>query len=104
MSDGLSSSATRLFGREHLRGMSEVVGTGEDNAFGCVLSPPTLLERLRYNFTYFYLNYMVLTAVLFALNIVFRPSAWIGIGFLAVAWIGMTNSIQDERMLKAACK
>lgn len=100
--DGLSNSASQMFSRDNLRSFSALLGTGEDNAFGCLLSPPLLVERLRHNFTYFYLNYMVLTAAFFCVCVFLKPTAWIGIGILAVAWVGMANSIQDERMLKGA--
>ena len=105
VSDGLSQSASQLFSRDNLRSFSAVLGTGEDHAFGCLVLPPSaLVARLRHNATFFYLNYMVLTAALFCVNVLLKPSAWIGIGVLAVAWMGLANSIHDERMLKAACK
>ena len=106
MPDGMNQtigSGSSLFSRDNLRSMSELLGTGEDHAFGCLLSPPALLERMRHNIPYFYLNYIFLTVTFFCVNVLLKPTAWIGIGLLAVAWIGMANSIHDERQLKAAC-
>lgn len=103
MNQNFESGSSSLFSRDNLRSMSALLGTGEDHAFGCLLSPPALAERLRHNIPFFYLNYMVLTAAFFCVCVLLKPSAWIGIGLLAVAWVGMANSIHDERQLKAAC-
>ena len=104
MAAGMSNTAGRLFSADNLRSISAMLGSGEEKPFGLLLSPSGLLDRLRHNFGFFYLNYMVLTAVLFVLNVFFSPSAWIGMIILGVMWVGMINSIPDERQLKMASK
>ena len=102
MADGLSNTASRLFSREKLRSVSALLGSGEERAFGCETAPSELKSRLQFNLGYFYLNYVYLVGMLFAINVFFSPSAWVGLAVLAVAWFAMINTITDERMLKIA--
>lgn len=97
-----SDYAARIFSRENLRSVGEFLGTGEEKAFSLLLNPTGLLDRLRYNCTYFYLNYFAMTALLFVLNVFFSPSAWIGILLLAVLWVAMVNNVKEENALKMA--
>ncbi|CAB9523377.1 expressed unknown protein [Seminavis robusta] len=100
MSSGLSNSVAGIFSRENLRSPAVVLGSGEDQAFSLVLSPPSLLERIRHNIGFYYLNYLFLTAAIFLLNVFFSPGSWMAMLFLAVLWVGMVNTITDERLLK----
>jgi hypothetical protein len=104
MVDGLTNTAQQMFSRDKLRSISVFFGMGQETqAYSCLLSP-AMLDRVRQNFSFFYLNYMVLTAALFFLPVVFSFTAWVVIGALAAAWIGMINSVTDERMLKVGSK
>jgi hypothetical protein len=76
-----------MFQREHVRGISVCFGVGEERAFYVETTPSLLIERLRHNVTFFYLNYMLVTAVLFCLTLLISPSAIVGIGLLALAWM-----------------
>jgi hypothetical protein len=56
------------------------------------------MYRMRTNVNFFFLNYMLLTAVLFGLTLLVSPGAIIGIGLLALAWMalamGLIRSLQ----------
>jgi len=52
------------------------------------------VPRLQHNIKFFYLNYMILTAVFFVLTLVVSPSAIIGIALLGFAWGAMIKSTQ----------
>lgn len=97
-----SGYAARIFSRENLRGVGEFLGTGEQQAFSLLLNPTALLDRIRCNCTYFYLNYVGMTALLFVLNVFFSPSAWIGMLLLGVMWVAVVNNVKDENQLKMA--
>lgn len=104
LSAGLSDSASRLFSADNLRSIGAMLGTGEDKAFSLLLSPTGLLDRLRHNLSFFYLNYMALTGLLFFLNVFLNSKAWLGMIVLACMWVFMINRIQDEQHLKVASK
>lgn len=92
-----------MFNREHLRSFSVVFGFGEERPFYIEKVPALLVERLRHNFSFFYLNYMALTAVLFCLTLLISPTAIIGIGLLGFAWIYMIRSVTNGH-IKVGCK
>ena len=84
-----------MFKREHLRSVSVVFGIGEERPFYVEKTPSLLLERLRHNTIFFYLNYMVMTSVLFCLTLLISPGAIIGIGLLALAWVWLIRASQS---------
>jgi hypothetical protein len=53
---------------------------------------------MRTNVNFFFLNYMLLTAVLFGLTLLVSPGAIIGLGLLGLAWVafamGLIRSLQ----------
>ena len=90
--DYFTSTSQQLFNRQHLRPFAVVFGIGEERPFYVEKSPALLMERIRHNFSFFYMNYMVLTAILFTLTLLVTPSAIIGIGGLGFAWVYMIRS------------
>lgn len=84
-----------MFKREHLRSITVVFGIGEERAFYFEKNPSLLIERLRHNMTFFYLNYMIFTAILFCLTLFVSPSAIIGILLLAGAWMWVIRASAD---------
>jgi hypothetical protein len=83
----LSLTGSQIFNRQHLRSPTIFFGIGEERAFYLEKSPALLLARLKHNATFFYLNYFVITCILFCLTMITSPSAIIGIGILALAWM-----------------
>jgi hypothetical protein len=96
--DYLSNAQKELFNREHLRSVSVFFGIGEERPFYIEKVPSLIMERLRHNIAFFYLNYMLLTAVLFVLTLLISPSAIIGIGLLALAWMYVIKTSQSGAM------
>lgn len=93
-----------MFKREHLRGITVYFGIGEERPFYVEKTPSLLLERLRHNITFFYLNYMLQTAVLFCLTLIISPSAIVGIGLLALAWMWVIRaSASGSLMVGSKC-
>jgi PRA1 family protein len=76
-----------MFKLEHLRSITVYFGIGEERPFYFEKTPSLLMERLRHNATFFFLNYMLLTAVLFVLTLFISPTAIVGIALLAAAWM-----------------
>jgi len=75
--------------------MTVYFGIGEERPFYVEKTPSLLADRIRHNFTFFYLNYMLLTAVLFCLTLLISPSAIIGIALLAMAWMWVIRASQS---------
>ena len=84
-----------MFRREHFRGPTVFFGFGEERAFYVEKVPSLLMDRVRHNITFFYLNYMAITALLFCLTLLVSPSAIIGIALLAGAWVWLVRASQD---------
>jgi hypothetical protein len=82
----LSLTGSQLFNRQQLRSMTVYFGVGEEKPFYLEKSPALLLARLKHNLSFFYLNYFMVTAILFCLTLLISPSAIIGIGLLGLAW------------------
>jgi hypothetical protein len=93
--DYLQQTSKQLFNRDQLRSVTVFFGMGEERPFYMERAPSLLVERLRHNFTYFYLNYMLLFATLFVLTLVVSPSAIIGIALLAAAWMYVIRSSES---------
>jgi hypothetical protein len=85
--DYLSTTTSTLFNRQSLRSVTVTFGIGEERPFYIEKSPALLASRVRHNVSFFYLNYMVVTAILFLLTVLISPTAILGIGILAVAWM-----------------
>lgn len=81
-----------VFKREHIRSISVYFGIGEERPFYIEKNPALLMERLRHNLTFFYLNYFLLTAILFCLTTLLSPSTIVGAGLLALAWMWLVRA------------
>ncbi|GKY93408.1 hypothetical protein MPSEU_000308400 [Mayamaea pseudoterrestris] len=93
--DSTRTLVSSMFKREHLRSVSVVFGLGEERPFYVEKTPSLLVERLRHNMVFFYLNYMFITAILFCLTLLISPGAIIGIGLLAMAWVALIRASQS---------
>jgi hypothetical protein len=98
-SSHIPDSTKQYFGsvlkREHLRSLTVYFGIGEERPFYLEKNPSLLIERLRHNITFFYLNYMIVTGILFCLTLLVHPSAIIGMGLLAMAWMWVARASQS---------
>ena len=84
-----------MFKREHFRGPTVFFGFGEERAFYIEKIPSLLLDRLKHNCTFFYLNYMVITAILFCLTLLTSPAAILGLAILVGVWFWLVRASQE---------
>lgn len=84
-----------MFKREHIRGPTIFFGFGEERPFYVEKTPSMLMERLRHNAQLFYLNYFIITGVLFMLTLLTSPKTIIGLVLLAVGWMSLIRATQD---------
>jgi len=97
--DMLSSASSKIqFRREHLRSPTIFFGIGEDKPFYLEKNPALLMPRLKHNVSFFYLNYAILTCILFMLTVLVSPSALIGMALLAFAWMSVIKSTESGEM------
>lgn len=93
--DYITQARSKMFNKNQFRSPTVFFGFGEERPFYLERSPALLVPRIQHNISFFYLNYMVLTAVLFVLTLVVSPSAIIGIVLLGFAWAAVIKSTQE---------
>jgi len=96
--DYLTQAKSKFFNREQLRPISIFFGIGEEKPFYVEKVPSLIVERVRHNTTFFYLNYIILTTILFCLTLVISPGAIIGIGLLGFGWMAVIRATADGSM------
>lgn len=93
--DYITVAKSKFFNRDQLRSITVFFGIGEEKAFYIEKVPSLIVERLRHNVMFFYLNYILLTTVLFCLTLVISPGAIIGIGLLGFAWLAVIRATAE---------
>lgn len=83
--DLISNAKSRFFNPAYIRSPTVFFGFGEQKPFFFEKGPQNLVERLRHNVTFFYLNYTIIAAILFFLTLI-TSRAIIGIICLGLAW------------------
>jgi hypothetical protein len=84
-----------MFKREHMRGITVFFGIGEERPYYVEKTPSMLVERLRHNMTFFYLNYFAIAGLLFGLTLITSFRALLGLAVLALCWAWLIRSSQD---------
>lgn len=84
-----------MFKREHFRGVGVFFGIGEERPYYVEKTPSLLIERLRHNVMFFYLNYMAIAGVMFFLMMLMSPSTIIGLVLLGALWMWFVRASQD---------
>ena len=74
------------------------LGLGESKPFYLETNFSLLIDRLSHNLKYFYLNYLFLTVVLFAMTLMISPSSLISIGILSAAWFYVIKITNDDAL------
>jgi hypothetical protein len=97
--DYFSTTTGQLFNRDRLRGVTLCFGIGEERPFYVEKVPSLLMARLKHNFSFFYLNYMIVTALLFCMTLLVSPSAIIGIGLLGALWVYVIRQTQNGSLV-----
>ena len=93
--DYITSAKSKIINRDHLRPISVFFGIGEEKPFYFEKTPSLIVSRVNHNIAFFYMNYIVLTAVLFVLTLVISPGAIIGIGLLGLAWASILRATSE---------
>jgi hypothetical protein len=96
--DYLTATSSQLFNRQKLRGVTVCFGIGEERPYYIEKSPALLIARVKHNCQFFFLNYMMLTSIIFCLTLLISPSAIIGIVILAALWMYVIRQTQDGSM------
>jgi len=91
----IAQARSKFFSRDKLRSIAVFFGFGEEKPFYLETTPSLVVVRIQHNMTFFYLNYFVITAVLFILTLLISPGAIIGIGLLGLAWVGVIRATQE---------
>jgi PRA1 family protein len=94
----ISVTSQQLFSRQKLRSITIVFGIGEERPFYLEKMPTLLIARLKHNFQFFFLNYLVVTGVLFFLTMLTSPRTLIGLGLLAAVWMYVVRQTQSGSM------
>lgn len=100
--DYITDAKMKIFSRDQLRSPTVFFGIGEEKPFYFERVPSLIIERLRHNFRFFYLNYILITSILFVLTLLISPGALIGIACLGLAWAALLRATKDGSLnLKA---
>merc|ERR1719413_269477 len=95
----ISQTTGQFFSRDRLRSISVCFGIGEERAFYIEKTPSLLIARVKHNAQFFYLNYLLMLAVLFGLTLFVTPSAIIGIAILAAGWVYIIRASQSGSLV-----
>ena len=90
---------TRIFNRQNLRSPTIFFGIGEEQPYYIEKVPSLITARVTHNISFFYLNYVAVTVILFALTLLISPSAIIGIGLLGFAWLGLIRATAEGSII-----
>jgi len=97
--DYIGNASQSIFNREHLRTLAVFFGMGEERPFYLEKSPSLLVARLKHNMKFFFLNYMLVFAILFVLTMITSFTTMIGLVCLGGAWLYVIRA-SDEGSLK----
>ena len=78
-----------------MRSLSVFFGIGEERAFYVERSPSLLLARMQHNLSFFYLNYMMVFAILFILTMLTSVKTMVCMALLAGAWLYVVRVWQE---------
>lgn len=90
--DSTKAYVAGAFKREHIRGVTVFFGIGEERPYYIEKNVPLLVERVRHNLTFFYLNYMIVTIILFCLTVITSPLTIVGVALLVGAWMAFIRA------------
>lgn len=94
-----SATTGQLFNRQRVRSVSVCFGIGEERPFYVEKAPALLMARVKHNLSFFFMNYLMLTGLLFCLTLLVSPSAIIGIGLLGALWVYVIRQTQAGTLM-----
>ena len=93
----LGEDSSALFQKERLRSFPEFVGLGSGGISSALACPPSV-DNVQKNVSYFQLNYMVLAALILAVNILLTTkfTSWILLAALGAAWVWLIRATDES--------
>lgn len=94
----IQSAKEHIWDSDELRSLSMFFGIGESNTFSIAINPTILCPRLKNNLFFFYLNYILLTAIVFCvilLATVLNPTSLIMLGALGLGWFVVLQATSE---------
>lgn len=94
----MKTAKEKILDSDKLRSFSVFFGIGEDSAYSVALSPTILCPRLKHNILFFYLNYILLAAVVFAITLLatmLNPMTLVILAALAAAWFVVIRATSE---------
>lgn len=94
----MKTAKEKILDSDKLRSFSVFFGIGEDGAYSIALNPTVLCPRLKHNILFFYLNYILLAAVVFAITLLatmLNPMTLVILAVLAAAWFVVIRSTSE---------
>eukprot|EP00934_Nitzschia_sp_Nitz4_P008137 Nitzschia sp. Nitz4//scaffold30_size153850//9938//10887//NITZ4_002757-RA/size153850-augustus-gene-0.65-mRNA-1//-1//CDS//3329547199//8127//frame0 len=94
----ISATSAQVFNRQKLRSVTVVFGMGEERPFYLEKVPSLLVARLRHNVQFFFMNYVLLTALVFALfctTLLLSPISIIKLALLGGLWVYTMRKTQS---------
>ena len=95
----MRSAKEKILDSDNLRPFSVFVGIGEPSSFNVTLNPTVLCPRLKHNLFFFYLNYILLAAVVFVITLLatmLNPLTLIVVVALAAAWFVVIKATTED--------
>eukprot|EP00555_Chaetoceros_dichaeta_P002283 CAMPEP_0198252182 /NCGR_PEP_ID=MMETSP1447-20131203/2744_1 /TAXON_ID=420782 /ORGANISM="Chaetoceros dichaeta, Strain CCMP1751" /LENGTH=220 /DNA_ID=CAMNT_0043937351 /DNA_START=122 /DNA_END=784 /DNA_ORIENTATION=+ len=100
--DFLSSAKNKVLDNDNLRSFSVFLGTGEESAYQVVCNPTVLCGRLKDNILFFYLNYILVAAlvtIIALLALMINPATIIMVLIIGVCWSAALTLTSGEGLV-----
>lgn len=97
----MAAAKAKILNSDKLRSFPVFFGIGESEAFTFTFNPAVVCPRLKNNFMYFYLNYLLLAAVIFVLStlaMIMSPKTLIVVVSLMAAWFLLIRATKNGSM------
>lgn len=95
LKDNIEQAKAQIFTRGRVRSPLVFFGVGEEKPFYIERSFPLIIARVQHNASFFLLNYLLVTLLLFVLTLVVSPGPIVGLALLAVAWLSVIKATQS---------
>jgi len=95
LKDNIEQAKAQIFTKGKIRSPLVFFGMGEEKPFYVERSIPLIMARLQHNASFFLLNYVLVTLMLFVLTLVVSPGPIVGLALLGVAWLSVIKATQS---------
>jgi len=95
VASSIPESTRKIFSSDKIRTISVYFGIGDTRPYFAEKNSSLIVARLKHNVSFFYLNYLVQSAIFYGLTILFSPGSLLEIGILAIAWLLVMRATND---------